>query len=97
MKKDLSREEFIDYIKSEKGVDVGPESALWIPEEVEPVAHFVRFVCVFIPINEVDNFFAWCKENLKGEVRCFSSDASDEEWWGFTDPDDVLIWSLRWA
>ncbi len=43
-------------------------------------------------------YYKWCRNNLKGEVYCFWSNPDDDkEWWGFTDPDDVVWWLLKWS
>lgn len=54
-----------------------------------------HFVCIpSIIIRE--NYWKWCEKTLKGRVACYSSN-DNEEWWGFTEKEDIMIWMLRWS
>jgi hypothetical protein len=45
-----------------------------------------------------DIYWDWCGKNMSGNTRCFSSNSDEhEEWWGFTNKDDLTLWMLRWA
>ena len=76
-------------------------SALWSPEEYLRVNKSVAFVCVKpINVSAIGKvlYWNWCKKHLQGKVACYSSDdINEEEWWGFTNPDDIVFWMLRWA
>ena len=97
----LSRNEFKDAMgmifQSEK---LGGDHPIWIPEkEFEPEVKCIKFLRTK-PIKRwettKEDYWAWCNEVLHGEARCFSS-GDEDEWWGFTDPDDIVIWTLKWA
>jgi hypothetical protein len=92
----LSRSEFSDYFNSLKPGLGDPDSPLW-----EAEYHFPNQFQYFIKIEPISfsksNFWRWCYQNLKGQVRCFSSSIdSREEWWGFTDQSDIVWFSLKW-
>ena len=96
----INREEFARHFNTLKDGLGGPDSALWIPEEDSHPADLSNwFVCVE-PIG-VSRFkwayWEWCNETLQGKVRCYSSNTDDQqEWWGFTDKDDIVVWMLKW-
>lgn len=79
-----------------------PDSPLWIPEHRDFVIP-EWFVCVYpIKIGETrqdcQDFWDWCADNLSGKLLCYMSDTDDqEEWWGFTNQKDIVLWMLRWA
>ena len=77
-------------------------SPLWEPEEHLRKHRATSFVCVRPIFTKEENakadYWAWCQQHLQGRVRCYSSDdVAQEEWWGFTNPDDILFWMIRWA
>ena len=102
----LNRKEFIakfNEIMRNHGDVEHDDHPLWIPEFFEPN---IRTVCNwFIMVKPVDirgstkeKFWAWCNEILNGELLCYSSSSDEqEEWWGFTCKDDIMIWVLKWA
>lgn len=95
----LSRDQFVDMFNSLQEGLGGPDSPLWALEDTGEKCQW--FVCVkpmaFTPVVKAD-FYEWCRQNLKGRILCFSSnDVDQEEWWGFSDPDDAFWWSLRWS
>ena len=99
----ITRAEFIDYWNKLEPRFKADEldSPLWIPEH-DMSEQCQWFVCVkpdIIGRNGMKpEYWSWCGENLKGVTRCFSSNHDDdEEWWGFTNKDDVVFWMLRWA
>lgn len=84
---------------------------LWIPEtfdnkkicciwflKVKPLDLSSCLITDNYPQGKKEYYYSWCKENLKGQVRCFSSDPTDtmEEWWGFTEQNDIMLWMLKW-
>ena len=93
----LTRQEFAEYFNSldvRLGVD---DSPLWIPDEDAPSQWFV---CVNpIGVHKFKNkYYDWCDTTLAGKIRCYSSDSyNDKEWWGFTDKQDIVLWTLKWT
>ena len=74
------------------------DSPLWALEKAT-VIRPQWFACIK-PINQrhAAAYWHWCDSHLSGDVLCYSSNTDDsEEWWGFTEKNDVLIWMLRWA
>jgi hypothetical protein len=98
----VSRKEFIAIMEEDApGLKpVTSRSPLWIPErELEPKTKCIKFIRTKrLHLKDLGkrDYWEWCNETLNGTVRCFSS-GDEDEWWGFTDPDDVVIWTLRWA
>ena len=99
----ITRQEFIDYWKvtlhsaSSLPIVDEPDGLLWLPEQAEQI-RCEWFVCV-IPIDwrSID-YWVWCDTVLHGKVKCFASDTiKQQEWWGFTDKDDVMLWILKWS
>lgn len=95
----LTRSQFVDHwnnIKSGMGSNTSP---LWHPEvgyeNLFKLFVNVRPVRISDNLNK-NNFFDWCNKNCKGIVRCFSSNYT-EEWWGFTNEDDIVLWLLKWT
>lgn len=73
------------------------DSPLWVAEEglTEKPVVFVKHNSPVQANYLKSEFWEWCKENLKGTARCYSS-CDVEEWWGLTNADDVALWLLRW-
>ncbi len=97
-----SRDQFKHWIRTqfhEKNMD-HENSAVWIPEhDLDGVKcqWFVTTSCILQKKYFKVDYWLWCKENLKGPVRCFwSNPEEDQECWGFADRDDIFIWILRW-
>ena len=98
----ITREEFKQYFNEIAGHDFSADgSPLWIPEH-DLDSKCTAFIRISAPVKwdifEQDfiTFWEWCKTHLNGQVRCFSS-SDDEEWWGFTEPSDIVLWVLKWA
>lgn len=97
----VSREEFANMMAPFIRDTPKGRNPLWIPEMTDGKK---KITCIkFLrtkPIKRWEttkpDYWAWCHEVLNGEVRCFSS-GDEDEWWGFTDPDDIVIWTLKWA
>ncbi len=93
----LTRSEFKQYwdnLDPRLTVDDGP---LWIPDEDTPSKWFV---CVKpIGVHKFKwNYYDWCNHALTGRVRCYSSsDDNEQEWWGFTEQQDIAFWLLKWS
>ena len=97
----LTRSEFTDYFEQQQPGIAAADGPLWIPETYLRPCHCTWFVQVrplLEPTSDLTFYHTWCRENLSGEIRCFSSDSRNKhEWWGFTDPNDIIIWLLRWS
>ena len=98
----LDRQQFINYFN-----DLQPElgnitSPLWEPERVTNTSND-WFVCVK-PIlakpswgEKRSTYYQWCEQNLKNSPNCYSSDdINQQEWWGFKNREDIVIWMLKW-
>lgn len=99
----ITRTEFIKTLMQEPGwkfelSDVnGP---LWIPErEMGSVWESQWFTCVKPVTYETKaEYWGWCNTNLKYRTACYlSDDTNQEEWWGFEDKNDTVLWLLRWG
>lgn len=43
------------------------------------------------------DYWTWCNKNLHGRLLCYWCDTENqEEWWGFTNKDDIALWLLKW-
>ena len=93
----LDRAKFAHHFDEIKDGLGDEDSPLWIPEEdIGPCQWFLR-VKLLRAHHFKKEYWAWCDENLIGDVRCFSSDSEHEqEWWGFTDKQDMVLWTLKW-
>jgi hypothetical protein len=97
----LSRAEFIDYFR---GLDYridgnDPFCPLWVPEEDGNI-NCQWFVAVKpLSVHKIkSSYYDWCNQTLKGSIRCFSSSLEEQqEWWGFTEHKDVVVWMLKWS
>ncbi len=98
----LTRDQWIEWLLT-VFVDVrmaADDSIVWYPEEdIEPCQMFVYHKCLNLSEQEIKSeYYDWCWKNLKGRVRCFWSNPEiDREWWGFTEPDDIVWWLLKWS
>lgn len=92
----ITREEFKNIVRSwDHGNDLSSDdSPMWIREYGGEQAKW--FVCVR-PISVNPKYWKWCREHLKGQVLCYSSNRTDEtEWWGFVNKKDAMWWTLKW-
>jgi hypothetical protein len=92
----LTRQEFIDMWNSYR-IGLGDyDSPLWTLEVTKNFqCHW--FVCVR-PINDMETHNQWCSDHCKGKMLCYSSDdENNEEWYGFTEKDDIIWWLLKWG
>lgn len=85
-----------DKIFEDKG-GIDDAHILWEVERTQNIK-CKYFVCA-TPINvDYSKYWDWCNSTLNGNAVCFSSNSEDnEEWWGFTDKEDIIIWMLRWS
>lgn len=100
----INRTEFIDKfndIMRSNGTDCGDDNhPLWLAEKFDPTNRIKCnwFVCVVPFTANAQYYWDWCNSTLAGQVACFSSDDHEqEEWWGFTNENDTLIWLLKWT
>lgn len=98
----MTRAQFINYLEENHFLSVSdPTHPVWFAESDTALAVANPVKCVsFLRVSsftifEKDSYWDWCEKTLSGQVRCFVS-GQEHEWWGFTDPDDVVIWSLKW-
>lgn len=94
----LTRSEFADYFNGLRPGLGNADSPLWIPEDGADPSEW--FVCVSprqAHQYKID-FWQWCHQCLLGQVRCYSSsDEEQQEWWGFTNQKDIVLWLLKWS
>jgi hypothetical protein len=89
-----SREEFISFW--EKNL-VDPAGPMWCYERFSKKKsnHFIKIQPLRIS-SQHNAFHSWCEGNISGSVICYSS-SDTEEWWGFSNYQDILIWCLKWG
>lgn len=98
----LSRKDFVTHFEKLLG-QINNNSAIWIPEMGLAEFRSQWFVCVKPVLGcqwhfTKSDYWNWCDKNLKGRIRCYSSDnVQQEEWWGFTDKRDIPLWILKWS
>jgi hypothetical protein len=98
----LTRQQFADYFNSVKPDLGNDDSPLWIPESDDIIKCQCQWFVNVKPLRLHHaykySYWVWLRNNLKGEVRCYSSDYDNqEEWWGFTHKEDIVWWILRWS
>jgi hypothetical protein len=93
----LTRDEFAHHFEEIKEGLGQTNSPLWCAEESTSRCDW--FICVK-PLrvhNFKKTYWDWCNNNLQGKTACYSSDSENEqEWWGFTDKQDIVLWTLKW-
>lgn len=95
----LTRSEFEQWMVREfdDPAIVATKSALWIPED-RPGLKCQHFVFGSTDRAGKEEYWQWCTSVLKGYVRCFWANSdTGEEWWGFTEQEDIPIWILKWT
>ena len=93
----LNRIQFAELFAERETYDCD-DDILWIPEKFD--GHEITckyFVCIRPIEKPNDEYWEWCNNTIAGEIRCFTSDGIDKEWWGFTVYDDILMWALKWS
>jgi hypothetical protein len=98
----LTRTEFVEHWNNIKPGLGDYDSALWAYERdrhraSEKCGWFI--LCKSIKISDdslvKQDYWQWCNEHCKGNIFCFSS-SEEEEWWGFSRQEDIMLWVLRW-
>ena len=102
----MTRDEFIakfDEIFRHRGPSCIHDShPLWEAEKsYDPRINCVWFLCVkplqFMAETKSDYWY-WVTTTLTGRIACFSSDnLANEEWWGFENKNDAVVWALKWV
>ena len=95
----LSRAEFAQMFNDIKSGLGDPDSPLWLPDDAVPGDPSEWFVSVKpLRVHQFKSgYYGWCRSALSGQVRCYSSDTDNQqEWWGFTQQEDIALWKLRW-
>jgi hypothetical protein len=77
------------------------DSPLWTIESFENYRPSRWFVCIK-PIATTagsdQEFWKWYHVSCRGQILCYSSsDAAQEEWWGFTHRADIMMFLLKWS
>jgi hypothetical protein len=94
----LTRSEFKDYWNNIKEGLGNADSPLWEAEREIFKGNYQWFVSKSITsYGNLEEYWQWCEVTLKGNITCYSASSEEnQEWWGFTNKDDIVIWSLRW-
>jgi hypothetical protein len=94
----LDRTQFAHHFNALKEGLGNDSSPLWAAEEAHSTCQW--FVCVK-PLKAhrfKTEYWQWCNATLSGKLLCYSSDSEDQkEWWGFTDKQDIVLWTLKWT
>jgi hypothetical protein len=96
----VTRNQFAEHWNTVKPGLGDADSGLWAYERAYgPESQW--FICIK-PIRlslysaNQQQFWAWCKRHCPSGVSCYSA-SDDEEWWGFVNSDEIMLWLLRWV
>jgi hypothetical protein len=96
-----NRIEFADhvdkYLREHGPHCIREDHPLWYIEKSVNVKcnYFVKAVVTTLDSEE---YLEWVRVNLTGVMLCYVSDKYEkEEWWGFENEQDAIIWVLRWV
>ena len=96
-----SRHEFSRWLNLRDRRLGGKNCAAWSGEpKGQPSQWFVnvRPINVSRTSESKADYWAWCRQNLQGQLLCYYCDSLNGiEWWGFTHKDDIMLWMLKWA
>lgn len=95
----LTRKEFINAIIKKWNTDKNFLPILFSYEEYvgRKSQWFVCIEASAIVDGGKSEYWDWCNEFLSGKLICYSSGSpGEDEWWGFTEKNDILLWSLKW-
>lgn len=94
----LDREQFVKHWNAVKPGLGDADSGMWAYErQFGPVCMwFVSVKPIRVSINRKEEFWEWCKQYCPTGVGCYSA-SDEEEWWGFVDRDEMMLWLLRWV
>jgi len=94
-----NREEFAGWFNNVEAGFGDPDSPLWEAErDLATTPQWFLLLSHSVGVNTYGKaeYWEWCHKNMRGKTRCYSS-SDTEEWWGFTNQDDIMLWVLRWA
>lgn len=96
----LSRHEYRMWVRLREPRFYPRSSPAWTHEPPKhPGQWFVKVRPIRVSRSSYSktDYWAWCNKNLQGRLLCYWSDTENqEEWWGFTNKDDIAIWLLKW-
>lgn len=96
----VTRKQFVEHWNAVKPGLGDADSGMWAYERQYGL-HSLWFISVK-PIRlalygpKQKEFWAWCKQYCPTGVSCYSA-SDEEEWWGFVDREEIMLWLLRWA
>lgn len=65
------------------------------PKKRNPAKWFLICPSIFLLYPKSKKFWDWCDKHCQGAVYCYS-ESDTEQWWGFENKDDIILWSLKW-
>lgn len=94
----VTRKQFVQHWNDIKPGLGDTDSNLWAYErDFGPVCQwFVSIKPIRVSTSYKDEFWEWCKAYCPSGVGCYSA-SDEEEWWGFVDRDEMVLWLLRWV
>jgi hypothetical protein len=98
----LTRKQFKQHWESIKPGIASSQGALWAYERSCPQKG-QWFICIRpleLRRNESERiaYWQWCNSKCTGQILCYSTDyENQEEWWGFSRREDIVLWFLRWT
>ena len=97
----LSRHEYRMWVRLREPRFYSWDSPAWTHEpQRHPSQWFVKVKPIGISNSNryrKSDYWTWCNKNLHGRLLCYWCDTENqEEWWGFTNKDDIALWLLKW-
>ena len=97
----LTRQEFQHWVEKRFPHMAGYHSAIWSVETKKISRWFVLTKPVSMQRDGrrlKDQYWNWCNAHCAGQLLCYYSDFDNqEEWWGFSDKQDIALWLLKWT
>lgn len=91
----LTRDEFVAAMAAQYG-KIGDDHNMWAYEKHIDIK-CKYFVCVRPNISDArEDYWRWINKNVPGTVICYIA-GEESSWWGFTEPDSIELWLLKWA
>lgn len=87
---------FVSIEGGAAGIEVG-NSQRWLP--APKCGWFVKTQLNLDVVSDISGEHGqWVAQHCKGKVVKYRTDYDRKLcWWGFTNPDDILLWTLRWG